>query len=220
MSDIGGKICCKLLQVKQKKVKRRKIRDRTIKKDKYAQMKRFHYELQLQVYMHDFMYVYPETISKEDYFPATFLLLLKTTRTCQLQDQFPNIGLDLVTYVQKIMSYIWNLMKHKWKGNQTTNLAIKLNYFARILWSLMKNGLLIWIELMVKPFWNPLSNIQSTDSINKIKYTWHKENHKQNYNKQWLEYTGCPDIPWKVTNNHGETCTSKWVFFNQFCEVY
>ena len=39
--------------------------------DKYAQLKRFHHELRLQVYMYTFMYVDPETIPLEDHFPAT-----------------------------------------------------------------------------------------------------------------------------------------------------
>ena len=37
--------------------------------DKYAQIKRFNYDFQLQVYMYYFMYVDPETIAEEDYFP-------------------------------------------------------------------------------------------------------------------------------------------------------
>ena len=34
-------------------------------------MKRFHHERRLQVYMYDFMYVYPEKIPVEYHFPAT-----------------------------------------------------------------------------------------------------------------------------------------------------
>ena len=34
-------------------------------------MKRCNYDLQLQVYMHSFMYAYPETMAEEEYFPAT-----------------------------------------------------------------------------------------------------------------------------------------------------
>ena len=36
--------------------------------DKYAQLKRFHNDLQPQVYMYAFMYVDPETIPVEDHF--------------------------------------------------------------------------------------------------------------------------------------------------------
>ena len=65
--------CQRLLQEKHQKVtKRRKPRDRTIKNmDKYAQLKTFHHDRQLQVYMYDFMYVDTKTIPVEDYFPAT-----------------------------------------------------------------------------------------------------------------------------------------------------
>ena len=34
--------------------------------DKYAPKKRFHYDLRLQVYMYDLIYVYPETMTEED----------------------------------------------------------------------------------------------------------------------------------------------------------
>ena len=39
--------------------------------DKYAQLKSFHHYRRLLVYMYFFMYVYSETMSVEDYFPAT-----------------------------------------------------------------------------------------------------------------------------------------------------
>ena len=39
--------------------------------NKYEQMKRFNYDLRLQVYMYDFMYVYTETMAEEEYFIAT-----------------------------------------------------------------------------------------------------------------------------------------------------
>ena len=42
---------------------------------KYAQLKMFHLDRQLQVYMYDFMYVDPDAISVEDYFPDTKHLL-------------------------------------------------------------------------------------------------------------------------------------------------
>ena len=40
--------------------------------DKYALMKRFHYDHQLQVYMYDFMYVGLETTQEEYYFRSKF----------------------------------------------------------------------------------------------------------------------------------------------------
>ena len=36
----------------------------------YAQLKRFHHDRQLQFYMYAFMYVDPDTMPVEDYFPA------------------------------------------------------------------------------------------------------------------------------------------------------
>ena len=42
---------------------------------KYSQLKIFHSDDQLQVYMYAFMYVDPETISSEEYYPATKILV-------------------------------------------------------------------------------------------------------------------------------------------------
>ena len=75
------------------------------KKDKYALIKRFHYFPRLRLYIYDFMYVDPKKMAEEYYFPDT-IFLLKTTRKCQLLDKSLKIGLDLVTYVQKVMQYI------------------------------------------------------------------------------------------------------------------
>ena len=38
--------------------------------DKYAQINRFHYDRQLQVYMYDLMYANHKTIAEEYYFTA------------------------------------------------------------------------------------------------------------------------------------------------------
>ena len=38
-------------------------------------MKRFHYDHRLQVYMYSFMYVYPEIMIEEDYFPSTIFVV-------------------------------------------------------------------------------------------------------------------------------------------------
>ena len=38
---------------------------------KYAQLNKFHRDRRLQVYMYDFMYVYPQTMPVEDNFTAT-----------------------------------------------------------------------------------------------------------------------------------------------------
>ena len=39
--------------------------------DKYALIKRCHYDRQPRFYMFAFVYVYPETMVEEEYFPAT-----------------------------------------------------------------------------------------------------------------------------------------------------
>ena len=72
--------------------------------DKYAQLNSFHRDHRLQVYMYDFMYVDPETMSVEDHFTDKNKIKLWTTRKFQLKGQPQNIVFDLVAYVQKIMS--------------------------------------------------------------------------------------------------------------------
>ena len=64
--------------------------------DKYLKLKRFHPDLQLQVYRYYFMYVDLKKIPVEDHFPDFFW---RTTRKFQLQDQSQNIVFDLVTHV-------------------------------------------------------------------------------------------------------------------------
>ena len=54
-----------------KEYKKKKVRDRIIKNDKYSLMQRFHHYRWIQFYVYDFMYVDPDTMSEEDYFPAT-----------------------------------------------------------------------------------------------------------------------------------------------------
>ena len=70
---------------------------------KYVQMKHFHRNRRLQVHMYDFMYVDIQTIPAEDHFTATKIFVVKykkisTTGTA------PKHWLDVVAYVQKIMS--------------------------------------------------------------------------------------------------------------------
>ena len=72
LSDICGKIYWKFLQVKHQKVVKRRI---MIQNDK--KMKRFHYDHRLQVYMYSFMYVDPEIMIEEDYFPSTIFCCCK-----------------------------------------------------------------------------------------------------------------------------------------------
>ena len=87
----------------QKVIKRKSETERSRIIYKYALMKRFHHEYQLKVYMYYFMCVYPEKITEEDYF-SIIKTFLKTTRKCQPQDQYQSIGLDLLIFVQNIMS--------------------------------------------------------------------------------------------------------------------
>ena len=65
------KIGWRFLRVKHQKVIYKKIRQNKKNTDEYALLKRFHYDLWLQDYMYDFMYVYSETMSVGDYFSAT-----------------------------------------------------------------------------------------------------------------------------------------------------
>ena len=80
--------------------------------NKYAQLKGFHHNRQLQFYMYAFMYVDPETIPVGNFFPIQ-KHLLRTTIKYQIQDQPQNVVLYLVTYVQKIRSYMGNLITQK-----------------------------------------------------------------------------------------------------------
>ena len=70
---------------------------------KYSQLKIFHSDDQLQVYMYAFMYVDPETFSVEDHFPAKKVFFLNNTKMAT-PGIVQKIGLGLVTYVKKIMS--------------------------------------------------------------------------------------------------------------------
>ena len=45
--------------------------------DKYAQLKRFHYDRQIQVYMYALMYVDNQTMPGEDHFTATKQIVVK-----------------------------------------------------------------------------------------------------------------------------------------------
>ena len=79
---------------------------------KYAHMKRFHYDHKFHFYMYDIMYVDYDTMAEEYYFWLP-KYLLQSTREGQLQEQSQNIGFDLVTYVQNIISLIYTFMYHK-----------------------------------------------------------------------------------------------------------
>ena len=48
--------------------------------NKYAQMKRFHHDCRLRVYMYYFVYVNPETMPVEYHFPASKKVVEKYNR--------------------------------------------------------------------------------------------------------------------------------------------
>ena len=64
-------------------------------------MKRYHHGHRLQFYMYYFMYMFPETMVDEEYFPETTSFFLKTTIKIQRMDQCQITGLVLVTFVYK-----------------------------------------------------------------------------------------------------------------------
>ena len=71
MSDI-----LKVLKGEASKVyKERKQREKSTIMDKYSQLKRFHHDLRLQVYIYAFMYVDPAKIPVEDHFTDTKIML-------------------------------------------------------------------------------------------------------------------------------------------------
>ena len=97
--------------------------------NKYSQMKRFHHDCRLQVYMYTSIYVDSETMTEENHYP-TKKRQLRTTIKYQLQDQSQNIGLDLFTYVQNVMSQIRTLMNIEFNKKQSDNTSNnKINLF-------------------------------------------------------------------------------------------
>ena len=52
--------------------------------DKYAQIKRFHYDRQLQVYMDAFIYVDSDTTEEEEYLPYTKFFVVNYKRRSAL----------------------------------------------------------------------------------------------------------------------------------------
>ena len=66
-------------------------------------MKWFHCDRQLQFYTYAFLYINPKTVLEEDHFLGTKIFVEKYKKM-STPVKLQNIGLDLVTYVQKIMS--------------------------------------------------------------------------------------------------------------------
>ena len=65
---------------------------------KYTQMKMFHHDRWLQVYMYAFMHVDPQPIQADYHFLLQEYLLWNTIK-CPILEQSQKKGLDLVTYV-------------------------------------------------------------------------------------------------------------------------
>ena len=61
---------------------------------KYEQMKRFHYNHWIHVYIYAFLYVHPVTIPEGNTYHTPYNLS-KTARKCTLKYQFQNVGLYL-----------------------------------------------------------------------------------------------------------------------------
>ena len=101
--------------------------------DTYSQLKRFHCDCRLQLYMYYFMYVDTETIPVKDYFPSAKNIDDNYKKVSTLGPvpkhylAFSYIGSE---YYKLDMKFDEIYMK-----NQTTHPMIKLNYFAKILWS-------------------------------------------------------------------------------------
>ena len=70
---------------------------------KYAQLKMFHHDCRIKVYIYYFISVDPKIVLVEDNFPGTKTFFVNYNKF-QLQDQSQNIGWDVVPYSQKIMS--------------------------------------------------------------------------------------------------------------------
>ena len=82
-----------------------KARDRTIKYDKYVQMKRFNNDQHLQFYMYDFMYVDTDTITEEEYFSST-RNIFENYKKMSTPGPVPKYWILFCYIFQKIISWI------------------------------------------------------------------------------------------------------------------
>ena len=80
-----------------KRLQKEKSETNNNKKDKYAQMKRVHYDCQLQVYIYAFMYVNTEKMAEKNCFTGT-KRFFERYKKMSTPGPVPNIGLDLVAY--------------------------------------------------------------------------------------------------------------------------
>ena len=111
--------------------------------DKYAQLKRFHHERRLQVYIYDFMYVDTKTMPVDELFIASkkFVENYKKMSTIGL---VPKNWIGFSHILLEDYELDNNLYEKKIK-NQTTHPTIKSNDLAKILLSYRKNGFPIQI---------------------------------------------------------------------------
>ena len=126
----------------QKVVKEKSELERSKIMYKYAQLNRFHRDCQLQVYMYYLIYVDSRNVPVENHFIVT-KIFAANYKKCQLQEHSQNISLDLVTYVQKMMSEVRTLMIQIFlkQSDRTSNNKVRM--FRKKLCSLRKNGLII-----------------------------------------------------------------------------
>ena len=112
--------------------------------DKYAQMKGCHYDHRLQVYMYAFMYVSPNILEEEEYFPTT-KNIVANYKKMSTPGSVPKYWLGFSYIGSEDYKSDMKFVKQKLKVNQTIHPMIKLNHFAEILWSFRNNGLMVLI---------------------------------------------------------------------------
>ena len=110
--------------------------------DKYAQLKRFHQYLQIQVYIFSYMYVDTKTIPVEDNFTATktFVVNYKKISTPGI---VPKYWLGFSYIRSKGDELNQKFDDTSLKKNQTTYPTIKLKQLPKVSRSLRKTGLMI-----------------------------------------------------------------------------
>ena len=84
--------------------------------------------------MYDSMYVYPDTIPAEDYYPAT-KVLVENYKKISATGKFPKHWLVFSQTLSKYYELDHEFDETGLEKNKTTNSTIKLKYPAKILWS-------------------------------------------------------------------------------------
>ena len=103
---------------------------------KYEQLKRFHHGHQLQIYMYALMYADPEKMPVDGNFPAT-KYFFANCKKLSTPGTIPKHWLGF-SYIH---SEDYDLDKNFDETYHTSN--DKVLFFAKLLWSLRKNGLMI-----------------------------------------------------------------------------